>query len=265
MKDRNLQELKPIYIHEASYISDDEISLIDLVMVLVRRRNLMTIVFVSTIILGTIGALLTPKTYTYSTSLQIGSRVIQGTIEPFESSQTLLAKLQYSFIPLTLSNLRSADPDNKKYYNVDATVPINSQIIILEIKGTDDQAPLITQLLRNISKKVTLDHERIYNAIKQNLIALINQAKTELTTLSTKDSDQTDKKQLLHKNIEVYQGELANLQNTHAISSPMKSLEPTGISKRLIVMISIFIGIIIAIIAAFIAEFVQKVKEQGKA
>ncbi len=40
MKDSDLQELKPVYIHEASYSADDEISMIDLAMVLVRRKRM---------------------------------------------------------------------------------------------------------------------------------------------------------------------------------------------------------------------------------
>ena len=118
MKNDNSQELKPVYIHEASYSTEDEISLIDLVMILVNRKRLISLIFIGFIVLGIAVALLTPKQYIYSTSLEIGSQIISDSINPFESPETLLAKIQHVFIPQAQNEQRQTDPEDKEKYKI---------------------------------------------------------------------------------------------------------------------------------------------------
>ena len=61
MNDSDKQELKPVYIHEVNYSADDEISLVDLVMVLVRRKRMIAVITTFIILLGVIAALSAPK------------------------------------------------------------------------------------------------------------------------------------------------------------------------------------------------------------
>ena len=76
MKNNDLQEIKPVYVREASYSTEDEISLLDLAMVVVTRKKLIVLIFTGIIVLGIAAALLIPKKYTYSTSIEIGSQII---------------------------------------------------------------------------------------------------------------------------------------------------------------------------------------------
>ena len=63
MKNDKAQELKPVYIHEASYSTDDSFSLIDIAMALLRHKTLIAVIIISFIALGVTKALLTPKSY----------------------------------------------------------------------------------------------------------------------------------------------------------------------------------------------------------
>ncbi len=57
---------------------------------------------------------------------------------------------------------------------------------------------------------------------------------------------------------------LSNARETKAIVSPMKSLNPVGTSKKVIVVLSAILGILIGVFAAFFVEFVSGVRSQLK-
>lgn len=263
MKNNESQELKAVYIQEASYTNDDEISLVDIAIILLRRKRMIAAIIASFIALSVITISLTPKKYTFSTSIEIGSQIIDGAVKPFETPQTLLAKVQHSFIPQAQDEHRKSNLGVKNKYNIKASSPKNSTIIILKTNGTEDQAVTITNLLQSVTLKATQDHMRIYDAVKQNLAALIEQAKSELTTLDSKKDKQNEIRQLLKGNIEVYKSRLINLRNTREIFPPMKSIEPTGTSRKLIIIIAAFTGVFLGVFSALFTEFLSKVKQKS--
>jgi len=267
MKTNDLQELKPVYIHEASYTAGDEISLVDLAMVLVRRKVMIISIFIVFIVSGITLALLIPRTYTFSTTIEIGSQIISGSIKPFESPQALLAKLQYSYIPQILSEHKQSHPDDKNKYRINSSVPSGSNITLLEIKGTEDQADTLKQLLQITSQKAIEDHNRIFQSVKKNLETRLIQATNNLRTLRNSKNNETEVASS-QSIIESLSSQLANLRNTREVLPPIRSLDPTGSGRKTIVIITAIAGIFLGVFAAFFAEFLSKVKlkigEKGK-
>ena len=259
MENKDLKELKPIYIHEASYSSDHEISLIDLAMILVNRKKLVYLIFFSFLTLGIAAAVLAPKEYTFSTSLEIGSQIINGSVKTFETPQTLLAKLKYSYIPQVLNEQRQTDSESNNKYSIKVSIPESSDIIVLTVNSTNKQADLMGRLLQNITQKAVLDHNRIFESVKRDLHTRLEQMKIKLSDLGS-GSDNRAEKASLQSNVEGLSSQLANLRNTREILPPMKSLEPSGISRKLIVIIATFSGLFIAVFAVFFVEFVAKVR-----
>jgi uncharacterized protein involved in exopolysaccharide biosynthesis len=226
-----------------------------------RRKAMIASICILIFALGFTLALLAPRTYTYSTSIEIGSQIIDGTVEPFESPETLLAKLNYSFIPKTLNDLSMAGQENKQSYKITASVPRSSKIIVLQMKGTEDQAEILGSILQSISKRAIQDHQRIYDAVKLNYVSSKNQAESELANLDVNSNENAEKIQRLKNRIESYNSQLANLSNTREILPPMRSIDPTGVSKKLVVIVTAFLGIFLGVFAAFFFEFLAKVKE----
>ena len=56
---------------------------------------------------------------------------------------------------------------------------------------------------------------------------------------------------------------LNNIQPTRAVTSPMQSLQPTGPSKSIIIILALILGLLLGIFAAFFASFLSKVKLQA--
>ncbi len=262
MKDNHLQDLKPVYIHEASYLANTEISMVDLAMVLLRRRKIIAGVVAPIIILSVAAALMMPSKYTYSASIAIGHQVIDGIFTSFESPQTLLAKLEHGYIQQTLNEYSQSTNKDMKEYEIKASIPKNSKIIVVELKGTEDQVELISSLLHDLTNKAINDHSKIYEAIKKNLNTQKRQAKLELSSLDNEIVNQTEIIRMLRNSIEIFESQLVNLQNTREIIPPTKSIEPTGLSGKLIVIIAALTGLFLGVFLAFFAEFLDKVKEK---
>jgi uncharacterized protein involved in exopolysaccharide biosynthesis len=263
MKNSDAQKPKPLYPQESYYPVNNEVDLTDLAIILLRRSKIIASIASFVIVLGITTALLIPQSYTYSVSLEIGTQFIGGTTKPLEASETLLAKIQHVFIPQVLNEQRQTNPDNKEKYKIKTTIPKSSGIIILEIEGTEVESNLMTMLLHKVTKLSVQDHDLIYNAIKQNLASLKQQAINELNSLVSKKYNSTDQRRLLKDNIEAYETQLRNLRNTREILQPMRSIDATGMSKKLIFVITIVLSIFLSIFSALSAEFISKVKEKN--
>jgi len=262
MKNKELQELNSIYTLKSDLSTNDDISLVDLAVILIRHKIMISMIFIIIVALSVVLAITKPNTYTYTASIEIGSQFISGSVKRFESPQTLLAKLNHGFIPQVLNELQLSSPDNKKRYNIKVNIPKNSQIIVLELTSTSDQADAKKEILQKIISKALQDHKRIYDAVKRNYISLSEQAKADLAAQNTTNKLSPDEIKYIKNKIESYKLHLANLQPTREILSPIKSLGPTGGNKKMIVIISATFGIFLAVFIALFAEFSTKVKEQ---
>ena len=265
MKNNDIQEIRPIYVHEGSSPTGNEVSLVDFAMVLVRRKKIIAASITAFIIIGLTLAFIIPKSYTYTTTLEVGSQFIAGSVKPFEAPQTLLAKIQYSFIPQALNQQRLDHPEDNKKFKIKVSIPKNSVIILLEVKGSEANGVVLSSLLSKITTLAINDHQHIYDAVKENLIAQIKQSKLELDSLgSTGNDNLAEQRRFLSGNIELQNAQLTNLRNTREVLQPLKSLEATGISKKLIVIVTVFIGVFIGIFNALFAEFSAKVREKSE-
>lgn len=264
MKNNKLQELKPIYIHENTYQSANEVSLIDLAMVLIKRKALIITIIIGFLIFSISVALLTSKKYTYSTSLEIGSQIINDNIRPFESPQTLSAKLQNGFIPKALSKQHKTSQKDSPKFKIEVSIPKDSKIVVLKAVGTDEKGNIINKLLQDTANFAIEDHNRVYEAVRKNLTSQIEQTEIELSSLNTAEDSYEDKARLLKSDISLLQSQLANLRGTRQILPPMKSTEPTGTNKKLLVIASMLIGLFVSILAAFFVEFIFKIQERSR-
>ena len=163
---------------------EDEISLIDLWLILIRQKKVLIVIFLVCAISGLLFATLKPDTYTYTTSIEIGTQVQKDNIRPIEDPQTLLAKLQESYIPLMIHEyFKAHSGENKEDFEVKARVPKESQIIVLESKGSEAQAPTYLALQQRIVDKVKQDHQRIVGILKKEVENQRNKAISKLNEL----------------------------------------------------------------------------------
>jgi len=259
MKNSDTNELQQIYIRDAHYSTRDEISIVDFVTVLVKNKNMLIL---STIILFSLGVTISvfiPKSYTYTTSIEVGSRIIDGVIQPFESPETLLAKMQYVHIPQALNELHPKQ-NKESRYKTTANIPKNSNIIVVEAKGTENDHDILIKYLQNMTTKAVQDSQLDINAIKTDIIVSKERAIDELNLLNNSSNTSEEKKNTLKNEIKAYETEIANLRNTRVILRPMKSIDSTETNNTLIILTLAFVSVFLGVLSVLLVEFIRKVK-----
>lgn len=115
--------------------SNDEIDLVDVGANLWRRWKLMAVVFLACFAAGLLIAFLVPRSYAYSTMVQIGTQIVQNQLLPIEPPASAAKKVQNGFLPEIVQQYamqHGFDPRRLKF-QVDS--PDNTDLVIISGKG----------------------------------------------------------------------------------------------------------------------------------
>lgn len=153
--------------------AEDEISLIDMWLVLVRRKWILAAVMVTATLGGLAYALFLPPKYAYSTTIEIGSQIQNNQATPIEAPDSVRAKIAESYIPLVLHERQQGMLDERKRYEIKVDVPKNSQVIVLRSEGREQDEDTYTALHRAVVERIQDDHKRVSNVLRRNLEALV--------------------------------------------------------------------------------------------
>ena len=192
--------------------NENEISLVDLWLVIRKRKKIIYYSVIFFTLMSLLFALTKADKYQYKTTIEIGSKVVNGGFKKIESPGTVLAKLNESYIPSVISEYVTAnDPEHKNKYEIQARIPKNSEIIVLEAKGREDQESVYDQLLNQTVQKISQDHEHIIRLIQKNI-------DVEINGLSSQVLAQNDKVNFLESKLK-RQDEIAKLIKQEIINT----------------------------------------------
>ena len=286
------QQPTPIQVYQA----DDEISLVDLILVLFRRKTAVGLTVIICLALALSYGFTRPQMETYTTTLKIG-----GVTTPIEATPRTMAKLTENYIPTSNIGL---DFD----FNVETRSPKGSDFIILETVSTTKNKKDIEKLHNTIAQKLIKDHAVLITTRRASISAEIDRLSQTIDGMRnsnylmslTADIESTRKK-LLKQNITDeyreslkdvlrflqtelaskeqnstlqlidYQSQLNDLQRqldslsgsslfTNTIGQKENSKSPIVIA-----VLGVILGIMLGVFLAFILELVAKTKEAQKA
>ena len=148
----------------------NELSLIDIWLVLARRKWIIAAVLGIALAAGLASALLTPRSYAYTTIIEIGTRGQDDTGRDIliELPETVRTKLAEVFIPQTLHEYYRNNPGSPGY-EIKAEVPKNSQAVVLKSKDSADEAATYATLHEAVVRRLEQDHGRILGVLETNL------------------------------------------------------------------------------------------------
>lgn len=332
----------PIHLRYPDLMQEDEISLIDLWLMLLRHKRLIAGVFAAVLALGVLAALAKPTVYAFTTTIQI-ARSSDG---PIEQPETLLAKLNESYIPFVIQENLGAQP-GANAPRISAKIPKGSDIIVMESAGREDEQEQRFEIHDQVLDRLAQDHDpevaviklamgnelsRIRNqldklkdeaqfllargkrldeqealfreqlkstqklienseanrskAVKEvegeakamTLMLIDNETKKyqdregeiKKTLLVGLPADRDQLKNDLADNLrrqselqekqQEVQAKLANIRYTRPITPTLRSLEPKGTGKPVIIALAGILGLMLGVFCAFLAEFHAKTK-----
>jgi len=211
--------------------AEDEISLVDLWLVLVKRKNVFFFIFLISLVAGLLYAFFKPLTYEFSTSIEIGLRSESVTIEP---AQSVLAKLQEAYIPLVLASYNADSSAKTKITDIKSSVAKGSDIIRLSIVGDESNEEIYKSVLNEVVEKITIDHKRVSSLVKNDLLLGIKKQENissklvnEFVLMQSQMKRLDKKEQLLNKRIEKLSGFIGSNEKLRLNASKSKNDQNT--------------------------------------
>lgn len=150
----------------ADWGQGDEISLVDLGLVIWRWRRPVLGTALAVVALGILSALLLPGKYAYTTTIELGSHIEDGKTVPIEPPLTTLAKTSESYIPLALRDYLAGAGEEGRQFEIDARLPKDSQLIILESEGEAERGAVHRQVHERIAAALIDDHSRMFSVLR---------------------------------------------------------------------------------------------------
>jgi hypothetical protein len=161
---------------------DDEISLIDLWNILVRRKAVFAATF-GFFFIATVGfVLLKSEKYLFSTTLEIGSTTEGGERILIDKPETILAKIQEGYIPAVLNGAADSN-DGADKFKLTVRVPKGSDVVVIESKAKESDGEKIKTLEERIIAMVQKDHERILEVVRTNIAGELEMEQRRLDEL----------------------------------------------------------------------------------
>lgn len=182
------QDLEMISRSLARADQSDEISLVDLALAVWRHRRPAFFTILTFAVLGIAAALLLPKKYAYTTTIEIGARIEGDKTVPLELPDTTLAKIKESYIPLARQEYLKAHAGEDRVFKIEARIPKGSQLIVLESTAREQDGPVYQHIQAQVVQDLVADHNRVFNVIRSNAELAKQRAVRDLDVL--KDGEQ---------------------------------------------------------------------------
>lgn len=152
-------------------MADDEISLVDLWLVLARRKRLIAVVLLISVLAGLAYAFSKPAVYKYYTTMEIGSKVQDGKFVVVEDPAQLAARVETSYIPLALADIGGKDTSvDDKMYRLEVAKPKAGAIIEISGSGPLSEQAQYFKLLNAVVESIETDHEALLKILREEAL-----------------------------------------------------------------------------------------------
>lgn len=241
----------------------DEISLVDLATIFVRRIWLFIAILVLFVLGGIVFALVQDEQYEYVSLYQI-AEVEQG--DAVEKPAKAIAVLESQKLPEVKAAYK-AEHDKRMPFGISTSNPENTSLVRLATdatrENTDEVKTLHTELLTYLKTR----HERLLDSARSSLEARVESVQRTLDALKAAPDAGQAVAEVMQKQVEL-EGQLAALEASEVLVTARESVERVAPNRKLIVVLAAVIGFILAFLAVFFAEFVllvrQNIREQKR-
>lgn len=163
---------------------EEEIRVVDLWLLLVRRKAVLFTVAGLILAVGLAYALWAPPKYSYSALVELGTVSTDAGPRPVEEVSTALAKTKDAFLPAVLSDYLKTQPEGTRVPEIRVSVPRGSEVISLVAEGTAEEGETLVTLQSAVISRLAQDHANLVDAGRRAVRANIAAAKNDLDKLA---------------------------------------------------------------------------------
>ncbi len=238
----------------SQYSNDnDEISLVDLAKILVKRWKAMAIIFGVIVLASLAYALLMPRTYNYTSIYEVAE---QGPGNALEAPKALVAKANNLYLgPETRELLSNAELANLPF-DIKIENPEETLLVSLTSQATQSNVDIVTQLHEGVLARLQEGQQAMVTRRKESLERQLENARASLEV--AKQSEGMGAAEVVASimgRTAALEADLTELNEGEVSQTAVQSLESTGTGGVLILALGIVIGGMLAIMGAFFMQF----------
>ncbi|MCE8040698.1 lipopolysaccharide biosynthesis protein [Halomonas daqingensis] len=242
------------------YQDDDEISLVDLAKVLIKRWK--TLLFTFLLVVGGViaYALLQERTYQYVSIYQVAERAAgEGELAGLESPNSVIAKINNLYLGPVTRELHDSEGLERLPFDVTTSNPADTLLVRISTETSERHAELASQMHERMLERVIEDQQALYERSRARLEQQLEGAQQALSA-AQEGGGQSELVAIHLERITELESRLAQLNEGHVVQVAVQSLEPAGTSRTLIVAIGLVLGAMLALMAAFFSHFASLVR-----
>lgn len=244
--------------------ADDEISLVDITLILVRRWKMMAGVFVVIVLLALAFALTKADSYRYVSVYHVAERHPSGDagVGLLETPESVVAKIDNYYFDMVTSQLLEEKSLDSLGFETTAKSPENVAFLTLDSEAGEDRAEQVTEYHQRLLDTVKADQDELVAKRRQTLEQQLASANESLDAAKESTSESAAELVATYTgNVVDIEEKLAYLAEGNIQRVAAQGREPVGTSKALIMALAIVLGGMLAVMAAFLAEFAGTVRK----
>ncbi len=234
----------------------DEISLVDLATIFVRRIWLFIVLFVLFVVGGVVFALLQDEQYEYVSLYQIAEKSAD---KPVEKPAKAIAVLQSQRLPELEATYKS-EHGERVPFNVSFSNPEDTSLVRISSEAVKDSAEDVRAFHKELLDHLKSRHEKQIVDARSNIETRLDSVVRTLDALKQTPEAGQAVAEVMQKQVEL-EGELASLSSGELMVVGRESIERVAPNRKLIAVLATVVGFIFAFVAVFFAEFASLVRK----
>ncbi|HEA54262.1 MAG TPA: lipopolysaccharide biosynthesis protein [Marinobacter antarcticus] len=241
--------------HRTDY--SDEISLVDLAAIFIRRRRAFYAVFVAITLAGLAYALLTPNEYQYVSLVQVAQKDGGTFVQP---PTTAIATLENRWLPEAQSAYR-AEHDKKMPFDVSFSNPEDTGLIQFNSSTTAENSKSVKAVHEALIAKVADSQGRLVKVEQASLESQI-QSLGRTVDLLKGEKDAGEAIASAIENRSKLELQLVGLDDVELLVTSRQSAEKIAPKRSLIMALAVLLGLMIGVLVTFMSEFASSVRDR---
>ncbi len=233
----------------------DEISLVDLAAIIVRRRRIFYVMFVLITAVGLAYALLAKETYSYTSLLHVAEK---NADEYLEEPKTTMATLESRWLPEQQASFR-AENDQRLPLSVSFSNPEDTGLIRFSSETTREFKQIAEGVHQHLLNKVQERQNALIERERARLQGRIASVEGAIEALQGGSDTGTAIAEALERKIDL-EGELDSLKGPEVLVVSRESVDKTGPARVLIMVIALVLAGVFGVVGTFLAEFGRSVR-----
>ncbi|WP_043532145.1 Wzz/FepE/Etk N-terminal domain-containing protein [Litchfieldella xinjiangensis] len=247
--------------HRPDY-SDDEISLVDLAKILVRRWKAMAVIFILVVGAALAYALMMPRTYQY-VSIYNAAESEPGV--PLEAPTALVAKARNLYLGPLTREMYAEQGWESLPFEVNVSNPEDTLLISISSEAEESDAGEVETLHQRLVEQISQGQQRLVERRRGTLEQQLERNRQALDAVQGSESASAAELIATYTTrISEIEADLADLTEGEISQVAVQSLQPTGTSRKLVLALGIVLGGMLAMIGVFLLQFATLVRSSLK-